>query len=120
MSQEYVDPTGIVIFLNCVRLKRQRVVVAMTGGLSTLYTTDGKFDMAKWKRRMNSFNTTAIKNVVAAGVADGTIIGNTILDEPETPRWGGVLTKPQLDEMAAYVKAMFPTLLVGVNYGPIG
>jgi hypothetical protein len=42
------------------------------------------------------------------------------MDEPEFRSWGGVMTKPLLDQMARYVKAIFPTLAVGVNHGPDG
>ena len=80
----------------------------------------GRFDFGKWKNRMNTFKTTAIKNAVAAGVADGTIIGNTMIDEPETPKWGGVMTKSLIDQMATYVKDIFPTLPVGINQGGAG
>ena len=119
-SGNFTDPAGIVVQIAAARTKRQRLLLAMTGGSSSKYTTNGKFDMAKWKNRINQFKTTTIKNAVAAGVADGTIVGNSLLDEPETKRWGGVLTKPMLDQMASYVKAIFPTLPVGVNFGPTG
>jgi hypothetical protein len=42
------------------------------------------------------------------------------MDEPEHAHWGGVMTKPLIDQMAAYVKGIFPTLAVGVNHGPNG
>lgn len=67
---------------------------------------------------MNTFNTTTIRNAVAAAVADGTVIGKQLVDEPQTPRWGGNTTKAMIDEMAAYSKNMFPTLPVGINVGP--
>jgi hypothetical protein len=119
-SHNYTDPSGIITQINTARNKRQRLILAMTGGPSSRYTTNGKFDMAKWKGRQNLFNTSAIKSAVAAGVADGTIIGNSVIDEPETRQWGGVVTKPMIDNMASYVKNMFPTLAVGVNHGPTG
>jgi hypothetical protein len=86
----------------------------MTGGSHSRYKTNGKFDIRKWKARMNSYNTRQIKQAVARGVADGTVIMNTVMDEPSIKPWGGVMTKPLLDQMARYVKAMFPTLPVGV------
>jgi hypothetical protein len=69
---------------------------------------------------MNTYNKTTLKNAVAAAVADGTIIGNQMIDEPETKQWGTVLTKPMIDQMAVYVKTIFPTLPVGLNHGPPG
>jgi hypothetical protein len=116
-SHSFVDASGIVTLINSARQKRQRLLLAMTGGGSHRYTTNGKFDLAKWKNKMSSFNTATIRNAVAAAVADGTIIGNSMIDEPETPRWGGNITKPMLDGMAAYAKSMFPTLPMGVNHG---
>ncbi|HYC32538.1 MAG TPA: hypothetical protein VEB59_09650, partial [Gemmatimonadales bacterium] len=111
---------SIVNRISAARKRGHRLVMAMTGGNSREYTTNGRFDLAKWKARMNTFNTAAIRKAVADGVADGTIVANKILDEPETPKWGGVLTKPKLDDMARYVKNMFPTLPVGISYGAPG
>jgi hypothetical protein len=120
VSQDNTFANSIITRINTARLKRQRLVLAMTGGNSTEYTTNGKFDFTKWKNRMNTFKTTAIKTAVAAGVADGTIVGNSMMDEPETPKWGGVMTKPLIDQMALYVKNIFPSLPVGVNQGAPG
>src|SRR6185312_10612651 len=93
-SQSFVDASGIVTLISSARSKGQRIVLAMTGGASTNYTTSGRFDMTKWKNKMNTYNSSWIKNAVAAGVADGTVIGNSLIDEPETVRWGGNITKP--------------------------
>jgi hypothetical protein len=120
LSQELVSPSSIVARISNARSKGQRLVLAMTGGNANDYKTNGKFDLAKWKRRMNGFNTSAIRNAVANGVSDGTVVGNTMMDEPETVRWGGNVSKSVLDNMAAYAKGMFPSLPVGVNIGPPG
>ena len=119
-SQDNTFANMIVTRISTARLKKQRLVLAMTGGLSTDFTTRGKFDFGKWKNRMNTFNTPAIKTAVAAGVADGTILGNTVIDEPETPKWGWVVTKSLIDQMATYVKNIFPTIPVGINQGGAG
>jgi hypothetical protein len=123
-AQNYVDAGGIVTLINSARSKRQRILLVMTGGLSTRYTTNGRFDLTKWKNKMNTFKTSTIKNAVAAGVADGTIIGNSLIDEPETKRWGwsggtnntSYITKATLDGMATYAKGIFPTLPMGVSH----
>jgi hypothetical protein len=121
LSADNSFAASVVARINAARQKRQRLVIAMTGGLASEYKTNGKFDLAKWKTRMNTFKTEAIKNAVAAAVADGTIVGNKLIDEPEvTSRWGVVITKPQLDYMATYVKNIFPTLPVGVFMGAPG
>jgi hypothetical protein len=119
-SHNFINADSLVFQINAARNKGQRLVVAMTGGAAEQYTTDGQFDMTKWKNVMNTYRKSALKKAVAAAVSDGTIIGNVLIDEPETVKWGTVLTKPMIDEMAAYVKSFFPTLPVGVNHGPPG
>lgn len=118
LSQETVSPGSIVARINNARSKRQRLVLAMTGTSASDYKTNGKFDLSKWKRRMNGFNTSTIRNAVAGGVSDGTVVGNTMIDEPETVRWGGNVSKSVIDQMAAYSKSLFSSLPVGVNLGP--
>jgi hypothetical protein len=120
MSQSYTDVNGVVTQIAAARSMKQKLVLAMTGGSHSQFLTNGAFDLAKWKSRINQFNTSTIRTAVAAGVADGTVIGNSLMDEPEFKDWGGVMTKPMLDGMATYAKAIFPTLPMGVNHGPNG
>jgi hypothetical protein len=119
-SQNYINADSIVQQINAARAMGHRLILVMTGGLSTEYTTDGKFDMTKWTNKMDTYNTQAIKDAVAAAVSDGTVIANQMIDEPETRRWGGNITKATLDEMATYGHTMFPTLPMGLNHGPPG
>ena len=119
-SHNYINADTLILQINAARNKGQRLIVAMAGGQSKSYLTNGQFDLAKWKNRMNTYKTTAIKNAVANAVNDGTLIGDMLIDEPETKQWGTVLTKPMIDQMAVYVKTIFPTLPVGVNHGPPG
>src|SRR5215213_8489669 len=77
-----INATNIVARLDVARLNRKRLVLAMTGGSHSNYLTDGVFDLAKWQAKMESYNTPAIKAAVAAAVSDGTIIGNSVMDEP--------------------------------------
>jgi hypothetical protein len=113
-SLNYTDPNRIVNQIALARNKGQRLILAMTGGGYDAYRTNGKFDMYKWKRRMNLFNRSDIKAAIAQGVRDGVVTMNNIMDEPNVKAWGGVMTKPKLDEMARYVKNIFPSLPVAV------
>jgi hypothetical protein len=119
-SQNYISADTLIQQINAARSKGHRLVLAMAGGLPTRYTTNGKFDLAKWKTRMNTYNRSTLKTAVATAVADGTVIGNMMIDEPETVRWGGNITKATLDQMAVYAKTIFPTLPEGLNHGPPG
>ena len=113
-STNYTDPRGIIKQISVARAMGQRLTLNMTGGGHHRYKSNGRFDLRKWKAQMNKFNTREIKAAVARGVADGTVMMNTVMDEPNVPSWGGVMTKPLLDQMAKYVKGMFPTLPVSV------
>jgi hypothetical protein len=102
------------------RAKKHHLVLALTGGSSTAYTTNGKFDMTKWRARLAKFDDQRVKDAIALAVNEGIVLGYALLDEPEHKNWGGALTKPMLDQMAMYAKALFPNLPVGVNHGPNG
>jgi hypothetical protein len=60
---------------------------------------------------MDTFRPAEIQQVVADAVADGTVIMDNIIDEPNTTKWGSNITRSTLDEMSAYVKEIFPTIL---------
>lgn len=112
--------SNIIDRLNTARSRGLRVLMNMTGGSHENYKTDGMFDYSKWKAKMDSYNTPAIRAAVAEAVADGTIIGNSVMDEPgnvsPTKGWGpeGYMTKARVDGLCQYVQEMFPTLPVGV------
>jgi hypothetical protein len=117
-------PTNIVDRLSLAQSKGVKQLPSMTGGARSNYLTDGVFDMAKWKAKMDLYNTPTIKAAVNSAVADGTIIGNSVMDEPfntggpgnEENSWGpaGTMTKARVDTLCGYVKSMFPGMPVGV------
>ena len=115
-------PANLVTGISTARAQRKKLLLALTGGAHENYMTDGVFDMAKWRAKMNTFNTPALKLAVAAAVADGTIIGNSVMDEPHVKgtgdgnTWGpaGTMTKARVDSLCGYAKSVFPTLPVGV------
>jgi hypothetical protein len=116
--------TNILDRLAVARTKRVKQLPSMTGGARANYLTDGVFDMAKWKAKMDGYNTPAIRAAVNEAVADGTIIGNSVMDEPfntggpgnEENSWGppGTMNKARVDTLCGYVKSMFPGMPVGV------
>jgi hypothetical protein len=109
------SPSGISKRIAAARAVNHVLVLMMTGGSHSNYITNYKFDYYKWKARMDLYKTSAIRDAVARGLADGTVIGNNMLDEPNHPSWGGVITKAVLDRMATYVKSIFPGLPAGVS-----
>ena len=113
-SYNYNDPEWVVQQINVARQMNLRLMLNMTGGRHERYKTNGKFDLSKWKARQDQYDTPEIKAAVAAGVEDGTIVLNNIMDEPSVQSWGGVMTKALLDDMATYVRNIFPTVPLGV------
>ena len=117
-------PSTIVARLAIARARGIKMVTAMTGGARANYLTDGVFDFEKWKRRMDRYNTPAIREAVSQAVIDGTLIGNSVMDEPfntggagnEANSWGppGTMSKARVDSLCGYAKTIFPTLPQGV------
>jgi len=124
LSMDAVNADFIIDRINNARAKGVKLILAMTGGKHSNYLTGGVFDMAKWIAKMETFNTSAIKAAIAAGVADGTIVGNDVMDEPNVSgagdgnTWGppGTMTKARVDSLASYAKSMFPSLPAGVAH----
>jgi PKD repeat protein len=79
-------------------------------------TKNGKFDMPTWQARLATFNTSAIKAEVELGRADGTVLGFHVIEEPQHPDYGGIITRGILDDCTAQTKAVFgPLMPVGTN-----
>jgi hypothetical protein len=114
-GHSYADPKGLVALLAKLRANNQRAFLALTGGKHDQYITDGKFDLDKWKAGTARYSTPALRAALELGVADGTILGYNMLDEPPHPSWGGVFTKALVDSMAAYCKSLFPFMPCGVT-----
>jgi hypothetical protein len=120
MSMDGYNADNIIPRLESARRRKLRILMNLTGGNHKNYMTDGAFDMNKWMAKMQTFNTSSIEAAIAAGVADGTIIGSSVMDEPHNESaqasWGprGTMTKAGVDDMCRYVKTIFPMLPVGV------
>jgi hypothetical protein len=119
-SQNYTSPKNAVTLIANARAAKQSLILALTGGGKAQYSSDGAFDLAKWERRIDEYNTPAIRDAIAEGVADGTVIANSLIDEPEHKNWGPGMSKALVDSMAAYAKRYFPTLPMGPSHGPEG
>jgi hypothetical protein len=127
------SPSTIVDQIAAARSKGVSIMLVMTGGSHKatnpgccLSIIDGvlQFDHAKWSARLATFNTATIRDAIAKGVADGTIIGATVMDEPyvhgtgDGNTWGpaGTMTKLRVDSLCGEVKRYFPTLPAGVEH----
>jgi hypothetical protein len=133
LSADFNSPSNIVTQISNARSKGVHIMLAMTGGAHKatnpgccLSIIDGvlQFDRAKWDATLATFNTATIRQAIAGGVADGTIIGATVMDEPyvhgggDGNTWGpaGTMTKARVDSLCTEVKRYFPTLAAGVEH----
>lgn len=106
----YVRPGTVIMLLNSMRAHNIRAFLKLTGEPHAAYMTDGKFDFAKWKAGTDQYDTPAIKAAITAAVAEGTLLGYSMIDEPNRYDWNGSVDKATLDRMATYSKSIFPTL----------
>ena len=99
-----------------MKANNQRMIVGLSG-VSSGFRTDGYFDLAKWKAKIDAVDAVGIDSYVA----DGTVWAHYIIDEPKSPNsWGGVcIPNNILDEMAAYSKGYWPTLPCVVRHEPL-
>lgn len=103
-----VYPDSLLRYLAAIKAAKGRVVLSLPGGPGGYTTADGKFDLAKWKTRVARYKVVNFDSYIA----DNTIIGNYIIDQPNCPScWGGqVIPQSTVDEMARYSDSLWPGL----------
>jgi hypothetical protein len=136
LSNATPTASSIVSLIDAARSRKMRLMLAMTGGphsasnpgcCLSLINGVWTFDRKKWDATMQTFNTATVRDAIAKAVADGTVIGNTVMDEPYVSggsggmnnTWGpkGTMTKARVDSLCAVVRQIFPTLPAGVQHG---
>jgi hypothetical protein len=106
-------PSNLLSFLSQVKSKNGRVLIKLAGGENSYKDAGGGFNLDKWKAGVARYKTVNFSSYVA----DGTIVGHFLVDEPHFDgRWGGkVIPQATLEEMAKYSKSLYPTLITLVN-----
>jgi hypothetical protein len=112
-----LSTTSIISLLSAVRSRGGRIVIKLCNGHDFyVQNSDGTFSFTKWKQLVDRFK------VVNLGpyIADGTIIGHYLIDEPQNAsRWGGkVIPQSTLEAMAQYSKQNWPTMTTFVRTVP--
>lgn len=130
MSMDAYSPSNIVSRIQAARSGAYTLLLALPGGSHSLYMSDidgvYQFDGQKWRAAMDKYNTSTIRQAVAAAVADGVVVAANIMDEPyvwggpsgDGNTWGpqGTMTKARVDSLCGYVKAILPTLPAGPEH----
>src|SRR4051812_6945226 len=89
-----------------IKARGGRVILAMAGDAKYYRDGQGHFSFSLWKERVNRFKGVNLSSFVA----DGTVIGSYLIDEPNDPtNWSGqTIPGSMLEEMAKYSKSIWP------------
>jgi hypothetical protein len=100
-------PPTLMAKLEEARRTNSRVLLAFSGS-SRLFTDSNGFNLAMWKRQVDKFRGYDLSSYIA----DGTLMGHWIMDEPNDPsNWfGHTVSLSDVDEMARYSKEIWPDL----------
>jgi hypothetical protein len=109
--------SGVLPVLTEAQAKRGRIVIKLSGGAqSHVKNADGTFSFTKWKAVVDRFRSFGL----GPFIADGTIIGHYLIDEPNMAhRWGGkTIPQATIEAMAKYSKQIWPTMPTLVRVVP--
>jgi hypothetical protein len=112
-------PTSFLPVLAEAKAKNARLVIKLTGGsASHVKNADGTFNFTKWKALVDKYKSVTAS--FAPYIADGTIIGHYLVDEPNMAhRWGGKeIPQATIEAMAKYSKQIFPSMHTLVRVVP--
>jgi hypothetical protein len=104
------DQNTILDQLATARAKGARFVLKLAGGSDKwVKNADGTFNLDKWKSMVSRYKGLDFGSFIA----DGTILGHYLLDEPNlASRWGGkVVPQATVEAMAQYSKQLWPGML---------
>jgi hypothetical protein len=108
-------PETLLPDLEAARRTNTRVILNLTGNEHGIRHDSG-FSFERWKAKVDAFRGLDFSSYIA----DGTIIGHLILDEPQDRKnWnGGVVTPSEIDELARYSKEVWPGMATIVRAWP--
>jgi hypothetical protein len=103
-----ISPDAMLKTLAEIKARGGRVILAMAGSETYYKDAQGHFSFSLWKERVNRFKGVDLSSYVA----DGTVIGTYLIDEPNDPsNWNGEpIPGSMLEEMAKYSKSIWPTM----------
>ena len=105
-------PESLLSFLSTIRAAKGRVVLALAGGPLNYTNPDGTFNLDLWKARQDRYYNNVDLESFNSYIADGTVLGNFLIDQPNCPEcWGGqVIPQDMVEAMAQYSKQLWPAM----------
>lgn len=110
---EAPSPSNLLSLLSQLRQKNGRVLIKLGGGEKSYKNPDGTFNLTKWKTSVDRFRNINFDSYIA----DGTIVGHFLVDEPHFKgRWGDKgIAQAVVEEAARHSKSRWPNLPTLVN-----
>jgi hypothetical protein len=110
------QPADLLDSLAIIRERGGRVMLAIGGGPNQYKDADGHFSLPLWQSRVSRFEGIDF----SAYIADGTVMGHYLVDEPNDPaNWNGVpIPGETVEAMAQYSKQRWPDLPTIVRVDP--
>jgi hypothetical protein len=111
-----VSVSNVISYLDAVRAAKARVVISLPGARPRYTNPSGTWNFELWKQRVDPYRGIDF----APYVADGTIIANYLLDEPQCAEcWGGrPVPREDIEAAAKYSKTLWPTMPTTVRATP--
>jgi hypothetical protein len=108
-------PDSLLAHLEAARWANARVLLNFTGHNKWFRDSRG-FNFEMWKKRVDRFRGLDLSSYIA----DGTIMGHFIMDEPNDSRdWNGtVVSRASVDAMAEYSKQIWPSMTTIIRAWP--
>lgn len=102
--------------LDAARRAKARIILRLARGSSRFSNPDSSFSLARWKKEVDRYRGIDLGSYVA----DGTLLGHLLFDEPHDPtNWNGTpVSYSDLEAAASYSKQLWPTLPTGIGSPP--
>lgn len=111
-----IAPADLLASLSAIQGRGGRVVLVLAGGPNNYKDAEGHFSFDLWRSRVDRYRTVDFSSFIA----DGTVFGHYLLDEPNDPsNWNGEpISGDTLEAMAQYSKQIWPDLTTIVRAEP--
>ncbi len=115
-AQRNILPADLLTALAAIQARGGKVLLSIAGGPNQYKDADGHFSFSLWQSRVNRYEGIDF----SAYIADGTVMGHYLVDEPNDPNnWGGVpIPGETVEAMAQYSKQLWPDLPTVVRGEP--
>ena len=106
-------PATLLATLKIARKNHFRVVLKLAYDSKDYSSPDSTFSLDLWKQNIDAYRAIDISSYIA----DGTIIGHFLIDEPrDATNWGGVpVSYADIEAAAAYSKSIWPMMPTGAG-----